>query len=237
MVTHRPCPHCRQTHAPDARFCPVTGAVIVFPAPIGRRTIPRLSLALVGLAGVVLLGAGIWQLVSGTGRVVNPSPPDVPPMTTTPKLPVVPSLTVVPVATSPRSTRTPGRTATQPVTAVPTHTFIPLTFTATPQRPWSACPDSPLSQLRVGNAAYVSFDPPLANRVRAEPNRQARRVGQIEPGEIVLVLEGPACADAWVWWKVQSNSTGLLGWTAEGDENDYWLLPCQTQDGECYSRP
>jgi hypothetical protein len=85
-----------------------------------------------------------------------------------------------------------------------------------------------------GLKAYVSFDPPLANRVRELPGRQARILGQIQPGTVVTILEGPNCANNWVWWRVQSNE-GLAGWTAEGDANTYWLLPCRTQgDSECY---
>jgi len=90
---------------------------------------------------------------------------------------------------------------------------------------WRACHDAPLSRLRIGMRAYVSFDPPLANRVRVEAGTHAQIIGYIDPGEEIAVIEGPACADGWVWWRVRSAATGLTGWTAEGDENDYWLIP------------
>ena len=67
-------------------------------------------------------------------------------------------------------------------------------------------------------------DPP--NRVRSEPNTMAKVISQINPGQIVMVLEGPKCTDGLVFWKVQSDAiTGGFGWTAEGDGTDYYLKP------------
>jgi len=58
--------------------------------------------------------------------------------------------------------------------------------------------------------------------VRSEPNIQAETLGYIKPGVGMVILEGPQCSNNWVWWKVEAD-TGLVGWTAEGDEKSYWL--------------
>jgi hypothetical protein len=81
------------------------------------------------------------------------------------------------------------------------------------------------SRLAKGGKAYVNEDPPLPNRVRVEPDSNAEVIGQIEPGEIVNLVDGPLCKDGWVWWYIQSRKSGLTGWTSEGDRIEYWLAP------------
>jgi streptogramin lyase len=81
------------------------------------------------------------------------------------------------------------------------------------------------SRLAKGGKAYVNEDPPLPNRVRIEPDSNAEVIGQIEPGEIVNLVDGPLCKDGWVWWYIQSRKSGLTGWTSEGDRIEYWLAP------------
>lgn len=88
---------------------------------------------------------------------------------------------------------------------------------------WQPCPDGPQSRLKVGDLAYVTKDPPIPNRVRKEPNREADIIGHINPGASMEILEGPACSDGWVWWHIKN--ADLNGWTAEGDQETYWLVP------------
>lgn len=88
---------------------------------------------------------------------------------------------------------------------------------------WKPCPDAPTSRLKVGVIAYVTKDPPLPNRIRKEPNREAETLGLIGPGGSMDVIDGPACSDGWVWWKVKNAE--YEGWTAEGDMETYWLIP------------
>lgn len=88
---------------------------------------------------------------------------------------------------------------------------------------WKPCPDAAASRLHIGDTAYVTKDPPVPNRVRAEPNREGEILGMINPGASMDVIEGPTCADNWVWWKIKS--ADLEGWTAEGDQETYWLVP------------
>ena len=91
---------------------------------------------------------------------------------------------------------------------------------------WQACEGAAFSRLAVGDRAEVSEATPTANRLRDAPGLQAgRSLGLIAPGEGLVVLEGPACSDGLVWWRVRVATSGLEGWTAEGDMAGAWLLP------------
>jgi hypothetical protein len=82
------------------------------------------------------------------------------------------------------------------------------------------------TRLEVGERAFVSEDPPTPNRVRESPSRDAKIIKSIDPGETVMLLEGPVCAESWVWWRIQSvERPEITGWTSEGDEDGYWLVP------------
>jgi hypothetical protein len=71
----------------------------------------------------------------------------------------------------------------------------------------------------------VAFDPPLDNRVRVRPDTSSNIEGTIKPGEEVLIVGGPLCAENWVWWQVSAKNKTLSGWTSEGDMEAYWLVP------------
>lgn len=88
---------------------------------------------------------------------------------------------------------------------------------------WRPCPDAATSRLKVGDIAYVTKDPPVPNRVRREPSRQADILGLINPGGSMDIIDGPACADGWVWWKVKN--ADYEGWMSEGDHETYWMIP------------
>ncbi len=99
-------------------------------------------------------------------------------------------------------------------------------LTATPiQRASRPCEDGPYSRLAIGEQAHTLKEPPLPQRLHKEPGKETERAGWIQPGEHVRILEGPMCADGWVWWKVETLSGGYQGWANEGDEQDYWLIP------------
>ena len=129
-------------------------------------------------------------------------------------------------------TTTPDRIATELAAYIvntPTATKPAATATQTPYVPGPAgCPGPLPSRLQVGQSGVVSLDPPVANRVRSEPNRNAEVLGQIMPGEKFTVLDGPRCADGWAWWRVRSRTQDVEGWSSEGDETTYWLLPATT---------
>ncbi len=101
------------------------------------------------------------------------------------------------------------------------------TRTPRPKPGEEACQGDYPSRLKVGAKAYVTDDPPLPNRVRAEPNVKAEILGEIDPGESLLIVEGPLCIDGWVWWKVRADGQELEGWTSEGKKGEYWLMPVE----------
>lgn len=90
-----------------------------------------------------------------------------------------------------------------------------------------SCSNALSPRLKIGGYASVSDDPPLDNRVRRGPGTGSEIVGYITAGHSMRVLDGPECADGYVWWKVQANrNSSVVGWSAEGDDSSYWLIPC-----------
>lgn len=78
--------------------------------------------------------------------------------------------------------------------------------------------------LVVGDIAVVNSTPPEPNRVRSRPSKEGTVQGRLQPGEMMEILDGPVCADGWVWWYVQGLDQELRGYTAEGDGDARWLL-------------
>jgi len=215
------CPHCGQQHPVGARFCPITGKTL--PAAVRRGGRPILPFALAGILGLFLLSAGLWLVLVGQLPVGRLQPEPATPV----PVAAVSTRSPAPQATDtarPQATLTsrPSEPPFLSATPFPSQTSLP---TAT-EADRLVCPDAPLTRLRVGDRAYVSLEPPDPNRVRDQPSTSARVLGQIVPGEEVMILDGPACANSWVWWQVRSESqTTLIGWTAEGDRQNYWLVP------------
>jgi hypothetical protein len=94
------------------------------------------------------------------------------------------------------------------------------------------CAGAPPTRLRVDGFAYVEPEPPLPNNVRRDAGKDNPLVGEIEAGAAMRILEGPKCADGWLWWRVQALESDVEGWTTEGDQQSYWLVPCESQN-EC----
>jgi hypothetical protein len=84
-----------------------------------------------------------------------------------------------------------------------------------------SCGTAPAPRLTVGESGRVL--PGDSNNLRDTPSRDGARIGAIEGGGQFIVLEGPVCADDLNWWKVDYN--GLVGWTVEGMEGEYWVEP------------
>ncbi len=75
----------------------------------------------------------------------------------------------------------------------------------------AACSITLPTRLKVGEQAKVDPQSSLPNQVRKAAGQNYGIAGQIQPGEIIDILEGPACADGWAWWKIKSEQTGLIG--------------------------
>ncbi len=80
------------------------------------------------------------------------------------------------------------------------------------------------ARLQIGTSGVVTPGDP--NVLRDLPGRNAngsRVIGQINGGTPVQILTGPQCVDGIMWWNVRAGSQ--IGWTAEGENNIYWLEP------------
>ncbi|MFC1996962.1 serine/threonine protein kinase [Chloroflexota bacterium] len=118
----------------------------------------------------------------------------------------------------PSSTSLPSSTASPVV--IPTESIVSqLKPTYFPLANCSA------SRLYVGDWAYIAFGGGR-NAIRSKPDvgDKTNKIGYAEEGEVLSILGGPVCSYNWVVWDVQS-SNGIRGWTPEGDESEYWLVP------------
>lgn len=146
---------------------------------------------------------------------------------------VLPSATLTPgliptQANAPTLTPFPTNTLppTQPASPTLPPTASPVSTTTPGAQPtWLPCAGTYYSRLHVGDIAYISFDPPLPNRLRREPNTASEILAMLQPGERIEIIGGPVCSNQWIWWQVRSRATGITGWTAEGDAGSYWLVP------------
>ena len=77
-----------------------------------------------------------------------------------------------------------------------------------------------LPLLTAGQQAIVG--PDLSLRVRAAAETSAEVIGSLDGGAVVVIDEGPVCADGHNWYAVSNDD--ISGWTAEGGGSDYWLL-------------
>ncbi len=126
----------------------------------------------------------------------------------------------------PTATFALGLPATKPpqMTATLTAT-IPSVPTPTPASTRvNACPDAPAIRIAANSWVHVSLEPPLSSNVRKDPGLDGERTTRLAPGQIVWVSDGPRCADGYTWWFVRTFDFEN-GWTAEGDAENYWLLP------------
>jgi hypothetical protein len=137
--------------------------------------------------------------------------------------------TTTPTKVYPTTTPTKVYPTTIPTKANPTTTPTPIVT------PYVECLFTYQTHLYLGAHAVVSRTPPKANRLREEPGTKggdSTVIGMIQPDEEIVLLQGPACAEGWVWWKVTSVSSGQSGWTSEGDGDNYWLVPYHPESGD-----
>ena len=129
-----------------------------------------------------------------------------------------------------RSTQAAGSVTRTSVAMVPTQTSTPtstatVTIPATrtpPPPPAFVCDGALPAQLRPGDTGRVTLEG-TANRMRSGPTLGASIVTTIPPGGEFFVLDGPVCAERYVWYQV--NYQGQIGWTAESSDAIYWLEP------------
>lgn len=82
------------------------------------------------------------------------------------------------------------------------------------------------TRLKAGGQAQVSRETITPNRVRSGSSQADEIIGLLHPGAVMKLIEGPVCADGLIFWKVENDSIpSSVGWTAEGDGQEYWLEP------------
>lgn len=91
-------------------------------------------------------------------------------------------------------------------------------------------------RLTIGELGRVLSD--NAVNIRAEPRTDIQRLGFLRGGSSFTVLDGPVCAEGYVWWQVDytpndydtaefGDADSITGWMAEGDptSGEFWLEP------------
>lgn len=139
------------------------------------------------------------------------------------------------LGTNPISNDTDGDTVPDNVDSfpglLPTPTLTP--FPTIEGQDGQICAGSPSpTRLRTGITAVVESGG-VANRIRTEPGISVGQiVGFMPPDATFRVLEGPVCdtVDQIRWWKVDFN--GIVGWSAEGEGEEYYLRPPEIPPGE-----
>jgi hypothetical protein len=121
----------------------------------------------------------------------------------------------------------PTPAPTQPPTLVPTETLGPtLTPTWDPMSAPIYYPleDCVASRLHIGDKAMVSYLGG-ANAIRYGTDTSNDTVlTYAQPGEILEIIGGPVCDWGLLVWMVRTRD-GVVGFTPEGDGNEYWLIP------------
>jgi serine/threonine protein kinase len=137
----------------------------------------------------------------------------------------------------------------------PTHTALPSSPTAddqpaaiiasptvalypTPTREVLACGDLD-SRMHTNQAGRTTLVPALNTTVRAAPGVSSAEVRRIPPGQTFQVVDGPACADAIAWWRIEGvdRNGSWNGWIGEGRDGTYWIEPLDTGSGLCPGAP
>ena len=133
------------------------------------------------------------------------------------------------------------------VTQIVTEIIPPTPLPATPTSPPTATPEPPTatptwdpmnapiyypledcvaSRLHVGDNAMVSLSGG-ANGIRYGTDLfYDTIITYAQPGSTLEIVNGPFCSRGWIVWFVRTLD-GTVGYTPEGNGNEYWLLPLQ----------
>lgn len=123
---------------------------------------------------------------------------------------IVPPTPITPSPTSP-PTDTPEPT--------PTATFDPINAPI-----YYPLADCIASRLHIGDKAMVSQNGnPQGIRYSRDMADKAVDT-MVQPGATLQIVNGPWCSRGWLVWQVQT-ADGIIGYTPEGDGNEYWLFP------------
>lgn len=121
-------------------------------------------------------------------------------------------------------TETPTNTLTPRSSQTPVVTTTPFAFaTGTSSSLRQPCSDAPPSRLILFERGRVSDDDDRVLNVRETPTTESDIVTVLEVGQVFLVVDGPICADGYVWYEVEFAESE--GWVAEGEPDLYYVEP------------
>jgi hypothetical protein len=167
----------------------------------------------------------------------DPTPGSIPTNTNSEANPATPAASL-PTFTIPVFEPTASLAATEAITPiVPVTGASPTKKVKTPSAnqtadPNQVCPNAQPTRLKLNGYAYLTYDPPIPNRARIGPGLRFDAKGLVKPGQVMQLTSGPICSGESVWWKVVVKYSGLTGWVAEADREQYYLEPCPA-DGHC----
>ncbi len=110
-------------------------------------------------------------------------------------------------------------------------TLEAMAATPTPVPPTPTPTPMPKPTLGAGGKAVVVNSEPEGIRMRAGPGLNNATLDIFRDGAVFDVLsppgdvtEYPVKADNYLWWRVRAED-GLVGWVAQGDDKQTWLVP------------
>jgi hypothetical protein len=172
---------------------------------------PKRKLTQAAMLSVLLLILPLSACI----KIVVPAPP----VTATSLVLVITQIVteIIPPTPLP-ATLTPVPTST-PEPATPTPTWDPLNAPV-----YYPLADCVASRLHLGDIAMVSLSGG-ANGIRFGSDLyQDTVIAYAQPGSQLEIVNGPYCSRGWIIWFVRM-ADGTVGYTPEGNGDEYWLLP------------
>jgi SH3-like domain-containing protein len=125
-----------------------------------------------------------------------------------------------------RVTPTPTTEAGEEATAEPTRAFgstaEPTVEATIPAEQPAAATDTPPAPTAAPTLQTARIIASGGLNVREAASAKAKLVGRLNRDVVVTVLEGPANAENFDWYRVD-NGAGMVGWIAAGPADDPWL--------------
>ncbi len=87
--------------------------------------------------------------------------------------------------------------------------------------------DCVASRLHIGDRAFVAFVNDLVGIYQSKDIEDAPLFRKPNAGEELEILDGPWCRNGALVWQTLAKADELVGFTPEGNGQQYWLLPLQ----------
>jgi hypothetical protein len=86
----------------------------------------------------------------------------------------------------------------------------------------SRCPKAPRSHLIINERGRVTDNGKTLN-IRTSAGTQYQQIGQMPPGSVFFVVDGPRCSGEYAWFYIRYE--GMDGWIAEADTEVVYAEP------------